>query len=434
MHRALFQRIFQYLRSLLVEDSWKSLKKSDVLFFSHDTHHLSLVNSLPFSPLLDSLRAGLEEAGLRTERVGFFGSRQKKGFGGAGSVRINRKYAFVRLIDLVRRLNKKEEGQDHNLPSVVRFFSLLLTKSEAKVVIAVGVPIPLALATRNTNLHLVEVLHGFGYSSIPWDYMSRASSELPREVWVGDPLSHRTFMQLANKGIVRTLTSPLQLEPPPETGKPKLFPCHDVPPSGPSLNRQKSRRRLKKVVFATSRGGRFGMGLDTVRFDWELLNSLVSQSSESVFWFFRFHPTQMAAGRSSAVFRKVSRLAKRYANCDWEWVSKAPPSLTFKQMDSLLTLGGSEVVYDAHYSGLNSGVVLPRHVSSIEAAQNKTFNFLAEKGTLAFLPPDTEQIINWVLKQERSNAWARKEKQAKGLSELVHRVHNLASTHDTRRR
>lgn len=425
MTRGLRQRIIQYTLSLLLKDSWKSIEKSDVLFFSLDAHHTSLVNSHPFSPLLDNLAAALEGAGLRSQRIGFFGSRQKTVFGGTESVRLNRKYVFIRLMDMVYGLRKKKDvGESINAPNLHRFFSQLLNKTEAKMVISVGVPKPLATAAHNTNTRLIEVIHGFGYSSVPWDYMFRAPEELPDEVWVGDPLSLETFRQLSEKGVAGKLISPLQLEPPARISSSESAPHDWGARLGPSNIPRPSLGGPKRVIFATSRGGRFGERIDTNGFDWSILENLISQSSESVLWFFRVHPTQISAGYSSAVFRKVTRITQRYTNCDWEWISKVPPSLTFSQMDSLLTFGGSEIVYDAHYAGLNSGVLLPKHVSPHEAlGQNKTLDFLVERGSVTFLSPEVEDILRWILKQTRGNESARKEAQAESLEELVARVH-----------
>lgn len=419
------QRIFQYFRGLFVKDSWKSIEKSDILFFSDDAHHTSLLNSLPFSPLLDNLAAGFENVGVRTQRVAFFGSRHKKVFGGTESLTLNRKYILVRLRDMICGLRNKEKvGEGVNMPNVTRFFSHLLTKSGAKIVISVGVPKPLATAAHNTNTGLIEVIHGFGYSSVPWDYIFRAPEELPDEVWVGDPLSLETFRQLSHQGVAVKLISPLQLEPPARISSSESAPDNFGARLGPSNIPRPSPGEPKKVVFATSRGGRFGERIDTNRFDWNIIESLISQSSESVLWFFRVHPTQISAGFSSAVFRKVTRITERYTNCDWKWMSRVPPSLTFSQMDSLLTFGGSEIVYDAHYAGLNSGVLLPNHLSPHEAlGQNKTLDFLVERGSVSFLSTEIEEILRWILKQTKGNESARKEARAESLNQLVARVH-----------
>lgn len=416
-----FRRIQKYAQSLFLRDSIRDLTSCDVLIFSHDVNRNSRWEGQPFSPLTDNVSIGLSEVGLKTAQVSFFGSRQTLVYPNTNVYLMNRSFLRAFLVDLFWSLltfrNRSVRGR---FEAIERLFSQTIERSKAKLILTVGVPKPLATAARRANIRLIEVLHGFGYSPLPWDYADRKASELPHEFWLADPLSLETFKELETKGVANTLISPLQLVRP--EVREFLATQNGSSNSNPQVAESdfKSNHEKIKVLVVLSRGGYFGQKIDGRVEDWHLLERLVIDSSDEVVWHFRLHPMQTAEGKSSPTFQGVRRLEKNHENCDWEWATFSTPGIIYPEIDCVLTWG-SEAVFDAFYSGLKSGVILPGSFPESEAlGKHRALDMLHKQDFLTFLPPNAQEIRQWVKKQRKAQE-VRIEPGAEDLAALVRR-------------
>lgn len=421
------RRLWRYASSVRLRDTDKSIGKCNVIFFSHDVDRGTKLEGQPFSSLLDNLSYSLRKQGLLTSHISFFGSKQTSIFDLTPAFLINRKYLWASIVDTLRFLRARVRKGDVPTSSRVELlFKDLIQKSEARLIVTIGLPKALAIAASKAEVHVIEVLHGFGYHPLPWDYGTRNEAELASEFWVADALSLATFLPLEAKGVVVTLINPLQLAKLPPVSANLSKADLGVSPEQHCSSPHQSEKLAKKVLFASSRGGYFGGRIDGRVADWGLVEKLIEESTESVQWYFRIHPMQVAEGSLSLEFRNISKIVRRYSNCDWEWATTSPPSAVYHEMDCLVTWG-SEAVFDAHFSGLNSAVILPPHVDSGQAEGNhKTFDFLAEKKTLFFIPPDVSNILEWVAGQSPVEAELRAETGAHDLGFLVSRCLKLS--------
>lgn len=421
-----FRRLWKYARSLVFKDSIDELGTCDILFFSHDVDRSARWLGQPFSPLTENLSAALDKAGIRTGHISYFGSSQSVAYPLTTVHLMNRWYLRTLLADLLRTvLPRTRKSGSHHFVGAKRLFLKIIERSGAKVVVTIGLPKPLALAAHAKDVHLVEVLHGFGYEPLPWDYAERTVSELPNEFWVGDSLSMRTFSELETKGVRSTLIQPLQLVIPGRTGDPARQavshpPFHRVTERSPLQSGQ-----FARVLVALSRGGYFGAKIDGRVEDWSLLDRLVAESDQRARWFFRLHPIHVAEGERSPTFKKVLGLVQRYETCSWEWATISPPAVVYPEVDSLLTWG-SEAVFDAYFSGLASGVVLPEGQSVSDAVgKRRALDYLSENHSLTYLRPDLSEILSWVSSQTSNERKLRIEPGARDLASLVQRCVEL---------
>jgi len=421
-----FRRLWKYSQSLIHPDSIAELTSCDVLVFSHDVNRSSWWSGEPFSPLTDNLSAAVTEAGMATQHISFFGSSQSVVYPSSPVILINRRYIRAFLADIVRSLRPgRRNSGHHGFVNVERLFSDIIQRSQAKIILTIGVPKPLARAAHGANVHLIEVLHGFGYEPLPWDYAERAPSELPNEFWVGDALTMQTFSELETLGVRSTLIQPLQLQVPKRTGDPARLTFSHPPFRRVTERTPLQSGRFTHVLVALSRGGYFGAEIDKRVEDWSLLARLVAESDQRISWFFRLHPIHVAEGDRSPTFQQVQRLVKRYENCSWEWASSSPPGVVYPDVDCLLTWG-SEAVFDAHFSGLASGVVLPKGQSVSDAVgKHRALDYLSENHSLTYLRPDLSEILSWVSSQTSKERKLRIEPGARDLGSLVQRCVEL---------
>lgn len=414
------RRLRKSFQSIIFRDSIDKLSSCDVLFFLHDANRSSRWCRLPYSPLADSLSVALTNAGVRTKHVSFFGSSQALVFPATPVHLINRSFFRAYLSDVWRALRpgERKAGDDRSV-NVEKLFAEIIERSQAKVVVTIGLPKPLALAAHSANVYLVEVLHGFGYAPLPWDYAERTALELPNEFWLGDSLSLETFSQLKRKGVKSTLIQPLHLVHPEDADNLEtLDRCDEVLPPSP----ERSTHQIgtpANVLIVLSRGGYFGAKIDGRVEDWALIKRLVEESGQRVNWSFRLHPLHAAEGARSPAFRKVLRLVKRYQNCSWEWATTSPPGIVYPIQDCVVTWG-SEAIFDAYFSGIASGVILPASQPLQEAlGKHKAFDHLEERKSLTFLRPNSSEILIWINSQTTIDRAPQVETGARDFASLV---------------
>ena len=414
------RRRWAQAQSLFTRDSISALGACDVLFFAHDANRSSWWANQPFSPLTSNIRIALERAGLSSNEVAFFGSQQTLAYPTTTVFLMNRSFFQAYAKSLIHSLSHRlRKAGEISATPLEKLFASIIEKSEAKLIITIGLPKPLALAAHRTNVHLIEILHGFGYDPLPWDYATRRAKELPHEFWVADSLSLQTFKRLGKKGPKNKLVQPLQLEEPisledknrPDSAEQSLELTRNT--------RSTQSDRAANVVVVLSRGGYFGTDIDGIVEDWHLLENLLVKSSRSVNWFLRLHPLQVTDGVFSPAYRRVKKLSKQYENCSWQWATESPPSLVYPRMDCLLTWG-SEAVFDGHFSGLSSGVVVPNaDLLPIASGQHGAFDHLTSRRSLSFLEPDSESILNWVRMQKKASPNERVEIAAQDFFSIV---------------
>lgn len=423
-----WRRLLQYAESLQLKDSSTDGEACEILFFSHDVDRQTKLGDKPFSPILDLLSLSLQQAGFNTAHISFFGSKQLDAYPETRVKTINRGYFKAYITDrLWSFLESKISFTVSRSNNVERLFRSLINQSKASLVFTIGLPKSLASAAHKEDVYLIEILHGFGYGQLPWGYETRAGTELAHEFWVGDSFSLKSFSQLEKHGVINTLVRPMQLVTPKTSqqgsGRPTSSLELQIGPNPTPLDDI----HPKRVLFAVSRGGYFGQAIDTGSWDWGLIEDVISSSASTTHWFFRLHPMQLAEGSRSRIFREITRLTSKYSTCEWEWASSTPPAFVYGRMDCLITWG-SEAVFDAHYAGLASGVILPGNISPLEApGRHEAFDFLAEEGSLTFLRPVSTEIGAWVENSKPTNPSSRSDPSAKDFHALIQRCGSLVN-------
>ena len=93
----------EFIRAIFSHYSY-SLKRSDVLFFSHDVHRSIYLNGKAYSPLIDSLREELEAKSLNCQSIlqpWSFLSRNKIH---GESLNLNFEYLRIRILNKLQSI------------------------------------------------------------------------------------------------------------------------------------------------------------------------------------------------------------------------------------------------------------------------------------------------------------------------------------------
>src|SRR5690606_37100465 len=91
-------------------------------------------------------------------------------------------------------------GAPWRLP-VVNLHRRVLIKVKPRLVISIGSSSELALACHEEEVRHAELMHGMGYSVIPWGWESMPSDALPTDILTLDGKSAAVFGLLSARGV-----------------------------------------------------------------------------------------------------------------------------------------------------------------------------------------------------------------------------------------
>ena len=374
-----------YAGSCRTKDTWKRAGPSEVIGFCHDTSRGYQVDGKAYSLLTDSILDEFESQGSSVQSFSLWGSRLVGERAWRQPHSLNRSYTLTVLISVfvglftAGKLELKNRGQ-----SQVKLFQRILYKTGARVVIAAMPPEPLLRACRNLGVVLVEVCHGFGYRSLPRMYQGQGAS-LPRVFLARDDVTFLTLNSLASRGV-----SVLKMVPfPGSRFDDSLSPPNQA--SGSLESRVTApQKRLRRALVAVSHGGT----LDEPYIDLKLLENLVRAGGPDIEWGIRLHPTQLKSPRFRKFRKDMDQFVAQFPNCEWERSSRTDSLTAVGSADVLLT-HFSEIVYDAAFAGVASGILLEEPVRQ-EFEQFRQFPELVASGHLRTLNSDPDLILAWI--------------------------------------
>lgn len=331
----------------ILNKSDQKILNSDCLLFCHDVDRGVSFRGKAYSPLIDSIREELEAISISCQSIAHSGSELVGGRAYGNPICITKKH----LAALVNSKLLFKRAALRNL------YKEIIQDSGAKLIISIGCPGDLAWAARQIGVFHIELLHGVGYSMLPWGWDKIDTDNLPRGVLSLDKISTDSFSPLVKHQItVKTIPHPFLKRFRPN--KKRFIPEEWL------INLSKKSFYKKKILislawgYAGDHGGR-------VQFKNILRNGLFFSEIEQVvkrrrdiFWFFRLHPVQLRKSKYRKLINFLKEFVSMHENCDWELASYLPyPSIAMHCSGNVGM--NSMSCYDAAAMGVPSLVLCP---------------------------------------------------------------------------
>ena len=402
--RYLYKTFFSYViqryhgvRGLIIQiykadykDGLNQLDKRDVVFFCHDNNRPLNVQNKAFSPLSDSLRNDFESKGLKCCSIALPWSSLVRSKGYGEPVSFNLAYLRYKVLKKIFRWTGL------NSEDISDLYSLILDKTTPKLIVTIGSPIELAAAARRKEILHVELLHGIGYTKLPWGWDRLPKNLLPQGILSLDEVSTLTFKHLLAKGLfIKTIPHPFL----------RLFVSETEGPYKewiyPKISN--SERYLKHViVILTSRNSKFDLTgkpatiLKNGLF-YDEIGQLVAEEKE-IFWHFRLHPIQLR----SPVFRGerqfLNEFVSRHSNADWVNSSNLPLPSIARLLDCAVSMT-SMSSYELAAMGVPTLLMCPTIQKG--AINQDKFTDLESEGYVTKSTINKEMLRNWVHQTEK---------------------------------
>lgn len=258
----------------------------------------------------------------------------------------------------------------------------------------IGLPSTAIRAARISGARSLEVLHGYGYSSVPWGWDWAPKEALPDVVIAFDAVSANTFGALANKGLQVSLVENLWY---------RKFRDPDEFSRLPAFWRQEQNwiPKGKKAVLVSMSWGYDGDHGTYTFFAGILKNGLfpeelieaIKLAGDEYYWIFRLHPVQLLGERSGRYRKILDDLCGKFRNCEWETGTRAPLPLLLRCCHAHISMV-SMTAYDAAFMGVRSLMLCPTLRPG--GANELMFDDLKRRGYVELGSFDANAIVSWV--------------------------------------
>lgn len=368
------------------KDTIEAIDKSDVLLYCHDSNRGINLKNKPYSPLIDSLKDEFESQGyscitIATPISKFIGN---KGYG--NPVAINRGFLInYGLNYILKYLGYKP---------LVAFYEKLFKKADPKFIISIGCNDSFCEAARNLGIFHAELLHGIGYTPIPWGWDEKEKLNLPQCILTLDPVSTHTFSNLSDIGVtIKEIQHPFL----------KRFDELNIdrlPKEWLPVYNNKSEQ--KEILISLQWGHCYEIdGIEIYKdivenglFPKEL-EHIINLNYLNVLWRFRLHPVLF---RQPKKYKKlldyINDFVESHSNCEILESTYLPLPAILSSCSGHITLC-SMVSYEAAYLGVPSLALSPI-LRDCNSDYYHMFDDLVESKHLLKVEPNIDFIINWL--------------------------------------
>lgn len=376
------------IKKILSNAAEKDIKETQILFFSHDADRGVELEGKAYSQLLDTVREEFEEKDLQCLTIAhpYSSFTANRGFG--NPVSINRKYFFARIKN--RLFNFLSINQSDKL---IDLYDWIFEKTKCRLIITIGSPPELCESARKRNIFHLELLHGVGYTFVPWGWDKLEKSKLPQGILALDEISLSTFSSLKVHGIeVKTIPHPFL----------KRFTQQNLNkiPNEWKMPKDFGLKYPKRILVSFTWGyaGDHGNIIQIANLlknglFYDELAEVVSKTKEDVFWHFRFHPVQLRGNSYRHLISFMDSFVSENPNTDWKIASKIPLPSVLTHCDGHITMS-SMSCYDAASMGVNSLVLCPNMREG--GLWSDYFTDLVEEGYVRKEPVSVDMLLDWV--------------------------------------
>lgn len=373
------------LTKINFKDTSSAIYLCDILLFCHDVDRGTSLNNKAYSPLIDSVKDQFEEAGYSCLSIAHPWSKIIGNAGYGSPIAINRSYFIAKVLSkLTHKFGNKAD---------VKLYERIIKKSNAKVIVTIGCSNELCEAARNLKVFHAELLHGIGYTPMPWGWEKKDRIHLPQAILSLDEVSTQTFSELEKYGVlIKEIPHPFLNRF--QEGKLDKIPTEWLP--------AKKRTKYKKEILVSLQWG-YAPGLDEHDFFkgflpnglfYDELKRVIHETKNTVFWRFRFHPVQYRQpDKYEKLLLFMDEFIKENNNCEWKESTCIPlPSLLI-QCSGHITMS-SMTNYEAAYLGVPTLALCP----SLRAGgiYEDFFEDLVKQGYVSKQSAEVDNVLNWV--------------------------------------
>ena len=365
---------------------FEKLDICDVLLFCHDVDRPINLCGKAYSPLLDTIREDFESRGLSCKSIAHFGCYLTGNKGYGHPLSFNHSYIWYKVKRKILKLFGLSISFKHSI------YLRILQKTGAKLVLTIGCPAELASAAKFKGIYHVELLHGIGYTFLPWNWDKLSPEYLPHAILSLDEVSTKSFAPLKDKGIeIRTISNPFL----------KRFTTKniDLQPAEwrVKLDNLKEYKASILVSFNWGYAGDHGDYLELANIlanglFFEEIGELVREEP-SIFWHFRFHPVQLRKKCYDKHVNYMNNFVLLHRNSEWVEASRVPFPAIAMQCDGHISMS-SMSCYDAASVGVPSLMLCPNVQKG--GIYQDLFTDLEDEGYILKLKVNKEVLRNWV--------------------------------------
>ena len=377
--------------ALSLPDTYQKMSACDVIVCCSDSDRTDRLDGLAYARMADGLIEELEKRGAVAQSFALPYARLIGAATWSQAHSANRFFFVCSLMDRLRRLLLQRQPRLE--AKAQDFFARLLAQTGAASLVGIGLPAAAVRAAKAANIRTVEILHGYGYSDVPWGWESAGSQSLPDTVLAFDAVSAATFRQLQDKGVsVHTIDNYWYrkfLDPHEFLRLPLAWRDVSWLPQG------------RKVVLVSLSWGYDGDHGGYTFFAGILKNGLfpdelvdvIRQAGDAYYWVFRLHPVQLAGGRFEHYKKILDQLCRECRNCEWEMGSRAALPALLSRCDAHISMV-SMTAYDAAFLGIRSLMLCP--TLKVGGAYELMFKDLEAQGFLTRGDFDVQKIQVWL--------------------------------------
>lgn len=373
------------LKKINFKDTSNDIHPCDVLLFCHDVDRGASLNNKAYSPLIDSVKDQFEESGYSCISIAHPWSVIIGNAGYGSPIAINRSYFIAKVFSKLSR--------GFGYKADVKFYERIIKKSKAKVIITIGCSNELCEASRNMKVFHAELLHGIGYTPMPWGWENKDKIHLPQAILSLDEVSTKTFSELEKHDVL------IKEIPHPFLSRFQESKLDKIPPEW--VPRKKELKYQKEILISLQWG--YAAGIDEHEIFkgflpnglfYDELKEVIRKTKDTVFWRFRFHPVQYRQpDKYKKLFAFMDGLVKENKNCDWKESTYIPlPSLLI-QCSGHITMS-SMTNYEAAYLGVPTLALCPSLRNG--GIYEDFFEDLVEQGYVSKQSAEESNIINWI--------------------------------------
>lgn len=381
--------IVRKISDINLADSLQMLDSCDILMFCHDSDRGLSLNGKAYSPILDSVREDFEGRGFKCQTVARPWSVLVENKGHGYPLAMNRNYFVAMIKNKIFKFFQKDSAGVIN-GFFFELYKRIIEVANPRIIISIGACDSLCRAARASKIFHVELLHGIGYTYLPWGWNEKDIMNLPHAILSLDELSAKSFAPLQRKGIdIKTIPHPFI----------KRFiknknNIHSEWIMANNINYSKQISFSFSWGYAGDHGNyeEFAGVLRNGLFP-DALYDVIRYTRSSVFWRFRFHPVQLRQKKYSYLMDFMDNFVANNLNCEWRESSRMPyPSLA-DVCDGNISMN-SMSCYDAAYMGVPSLMLCPTVQPG--GIYSSYFEDLVSQGYVTKKLPNLETICDWV--------------------------------------
>lgn len=376
----------------------------DAIFLSHDVDKSDLKDGKPYSKILDSILEDCILNGLKTISISLPNSK----FIGINSWSNSKSFESFFKQNLFNRLLLKGLYRlgfkklynvlksNQKLTNNSKWIKIF-TRLKPKVVFIIGATPEICSAAKSCGVILIEVLHGLGYSKLPWNWSNLNSDSLPEFVVCFDKVSFKTF-SLLEKDNVKVLMCKHPWYKRFENIDYKLidkkwlsFPLNVSP---------KYKLILITLVWGYDGDDQQYNGIVENGLIPKILLDVIGETKEYAFYLLRRHPVQFTQAKYDYQQLFLESVVKKYTNCEYEVSTSSSLISVLYKVDGHITLS-SMSSYDASLMGVKTLFLCP---TLLRGGFNSTlFTDLVEDGYAEKVDCswDVNKIKRWIYSVRR---------------------------------